>query len=93
VDTDFLVANGVQPYGREMPVFMPMRGPTAGFARFDLEPELKSGLKFRPLEITAKETLEWFHTLTDRPDGPKVGLRPDREKQLLELWHAHGKDG
>jgi 2'-hydroxyisoflavone reductase len=88
VDADFLIANGVQPYGTQMPVFQVMRGRTAGFARFDLTPELKAGLTFRPLEVTAKETLDWFRTLTDRPDGPTKGLKPEREKQLLELWRA-----
>ena len=40
------------------------------------------------MDVTAKETLEWFRTQTDRPDGPKVGLKPDREKELLALWRA-----
>jgi hypothetical protein len=38
------------------------------------------------MEVTAKETLEWFRTLTDRPDGPTKGLKPAREKELIELW-------
>jgi 2'-hydroxyisoflavone reductase len=88
VDGDFLIANGVQPYGTQMPVFQIMRGRNAGFARFDLKPEIKVGLKFRPMEVTAKETLDWFRTLTDRPDGPTKGLKPDREKELLALWRA-----
>jgi nucleoside-diphosphate-sugar epimerase len=88
VSTDFLIENKANPYGPELPVFQAMRGKNAGFARFDITPELKAGLKFRPLDVTAKETLEWFRTLTDRPNGPTKGFKPDREKQLLELWRA-----
>jgi 2'-hydroxyisoflavone reductase len=95
VAADFLIANGVRPYSAQMPVFQPMSGRTAGFARFDLTPELKAGLKFRSLETTAKETLDWFNTLTaaDRPNGIKTGLKPEKEKELLALWHAKRASG
>lgn len=93
VATDFLIENGVRPYSSELPVFQPMRGSTAGFARFDLTPELKAGLKFRPLETTAKETLDWFRTLpAERQAGIKTGFKPAREKELLALWHARQKE-
>ncbi len=39
-----------------------MKGPTAGYSRFDITPELRAGLTIRPTEITAKETLDWFPT-------------------------------
>jgi nucleoside-diphosphate-sugar epimerase len=94
VPADFLRANGAQPYGRELPVFQVMSGRTTGFARFDLTPELKAGLKFRPLEVTAKETLDWFRTLpADRQAGIKTGFKPEREKELLALWRARKATG
>jgi 2'-hydroxyisoflavone reductase len=87
VDADFLRENGANPYGRELPVFQVMRGRTAGFARFDLSPEIKAGLKFRPMEVTARETLEWFRTLpADRQAGLKTGFKPEREQELLAKW-------
>jgi 2'-hydroxyisoflavone reductase len=89
VDADFLRENGANPYGRELPVFQVMRGRTAGFARFDLSPEIKAGLKFRPMEVTARETLEWFRTLpADRQAGLKTGFKPEREQELLAKWKA-----
>ena len=92
VDADFLRENGANPYGRELPVFQVMKGRTAGFARFDLTPEVKAGLKWRPMEVTARETLEWFRTLpADRQAGLKTGFTPDRERELLAKWHALGK--
>jgi 2'-hydroxyisoflavone reductase len=89
VDADFLRANGANPYGRELPVFQVMRGRTAGFARFDLTPEIKAGLKFRPMEVTARETLAWWRTLpAERQAAIKTGFTPERERTLLELWKA-----
>ena len=91
VDTDFLLANNVRPYS-DIPVWQPARGRTAGFARFDLTPELKAGLKFRSTEQTARDTLAWWHTLPDeRRLNPSSGMKADREKELLALWHARKK--
>lgn len=89
VDAEFLRANGAAPYGRELPVYQVMRGRTAGFAQFDLTPEIKAGLKIRPLEDSARDTLAWFRTLpAERQAGLKTGLSPAREKALLALWRA-----
>lgn len=89
VDAEFLRAQGHNPYGRELPVFQVMKGRTAGFARFDLTPEMNAGLKWRPMEVTAKETLDWFRTLpAERQAGIKTGFKPEREKELLALWKA-----
>ena len=91
VDAEFLRANGANPYGRELPVFQVMKGRTAGFARFDLTPELKAGIKFRPMEETARDTLAWWKTLpAERQAALKAGFTPEREKALLELWKARG---
>jgi 2'-hydroxyisoflavone reductase len=89
VDADFLRANGAAPYGRELPVFQVMQGRTAGFARFDLTPELKAGLKHRSTEVTARDTIAWWRTLpADRQAAIKTGFTPEREKALLDLWKA-----
>ncbi len=89
VDADFLRANGANPYGKELPVFQVMRGRTAGFARFDLTPELKAGLTIRPMEDTARDTLEWFRTQpAERQAGLKTGFTPERERELLTKWKA-----
>jgi 2'-hydroxyisoflavone reductase len=45
-----------------------------------------SGLRFRPLAETIADTLAWDR---DRPEGEmKAGLRPERERELLDRWHA-----
>lgn len=89
VDAEFLRANGAAPYGRELPVFQVMSGRTAGFARFDLTPEIRAGLTFRPMEVTARETLAWFRTLPAERQGRMLaGFTPERERALLDLWKA-----
>ncbi len=87
VDADFLRANGANPYGRELPVFQVMRGRSAGFARFDVSPEIKAGMKFRSTETTARDTMAWWKTLpAERQAAIKTGFTPEREQALLKLW-------
>jgi len=89
VDADFLREQGANPYGRELPVFQVMRGRTAGFARFDITPELNAGLTIRSMEDTARDTLTWFQTLpAERQAALKTGFSPERERELLRLWRA-----
>lgn len=91
VGTDFLIEHGAQPYGRELPVFQPMRGSTAGFARFDMGPEIAAGLTFRSTEVTARDTLEWFRTLpAERQAAMRTGFTPEREQAILAAWKARG---
>ena len=43
------------------------------------------------MEVTARETLAWWRTLpAERQAAIKTGFTPEREKALLELWHARG---
>ncbi len=89
VNADFLRENGANPYGRELPVFQVMQGRTAGFARFDLTPEIAAGLTFTSTEDSARDTLEWFRTLpAERQAGIKTGFTPERERELLAKWKA-----
>ena len=89
VDADFLRANGANPYSRELPMFQVMRGRTAGFARFDITPELAAGLTVRPIGDTARDTLAWFRTLpAERQAGIKTGFTVARERELLTKWRV-----
>ena len=86
--TDFLLEQKVRPYS-DLPVWQPPRNGREGFARFDLAPEIRSGLTFRTLAVTAKDTLDWYKTLpAARQAQLKAGMTPEREKELLALWHA-----
>jgi 2'-hydroxyisoflavone reductase len=86
VDADFLIANRVRPYA-EMPVWRPSRGESAGFARFDITPEVSKGLTFRPLAVTVNDLLEWHRARpAERQAVLRAGLTPEREKEVLQLW-------
>ena len=72
-----------------MPVWVPGRGDTAGFARRSIARALGAGLTFRPLPITAADTLAWFRTRpADRQAKLKAGLTPEREADLLTKLKA-----
>jgi 2'-hydroxyisoflavone reductase len=91
VDTDFLTQHDVRGY-REMPVWQPSRGRTAGFGRFDISPELALGLTFRPLAVTAKDTLDYYHAQApDRQATLRAGITAERERQVLDAWKARAR--
>jgi 2'-hydroxyisoflavone reductase len=91
VDADFCLENRVRPYG-EMPLWYPTRGNRVGFAQFDLSREMAVGLTWRPLAETARDTLDWYYaTPAAEQEGLRgASLRPEREKEVLALWHARG---
>ncbi|MDQ6623979.1 MAG: NAD-dependent epimerase/dehydratase family protein [Verrucomicrobiota bacterium] len=86
-DADFLEAQKVSPWS-DMPVWVPPRGEDGGMGRTVIKKALAAGLTFRPLDLTARDTLAWFKTLpADRQATLKAGLTPEREKEVLAEWH------
>ena len=84
----FLEAEKVSPWSN-MPVWVPAQGETAGFARRSIARALAAGLTFRPLGVTATDTLAWFHTLpAERQARLRAGLAPEREAALLATLRA-----
>ena len=72
-----------------MPVWQPARGKNLGFARFDISPELALGITFRPLAVTTRDTLDYYHQQTpERQETLKAGLGAEQEKKVLAEWHA-----
>jgi 2'-hydroxyisoflavone reductase len=88
VDADFLQQNQVRPWS-DMPVWVPPKGDFAGFAERSIARALAKGLTFRPLDVTAKDTLDFYNgEPEDRKEKLRAGLAPDREKAVLAAWHA-----
>ncbi len=49
---------------------------------------MSKGLTFRPLAVTAKDTIDWYQTWpAERQANLKAGLKPDREAAVLAAWH------
>jgi 2'-hydroxyisoflavone reductase len=84
----FLKANNVSAWA-DMPVWMPGQGRTFGFHRRDIRRAIEAGLTYRPLSLTAADTLAWFRTLpSERQAKPRAGLTPEREAALLAKLRA-----
>ncbi len=80
---DFLKANNVSAWG-DMPVWIPGQGRTFGFHRRDIRRAIAAGLTYRPLALTAADTLAWFRTLpSERQARLRAGVTPEREAALL----------
>jgi 2'-hydroxyisoflavone reductase len=88
VNYDFLTNIGIRPYS-DMPVWMPPTEGRQGFARFDLTPEVEAGLTFRPLAVTAQDTLEYhFSRPPERQAALRAGISDEREAEVLTAWLA-----
>ncbi len=97
VPWEFLKEQGVRPW-RHMTVWQPPYGATAGYQRRNASKALAKGLTFRPLAVTAKDTLDWHRTRTAKEqaatlNGEINGLAMTREAEVLAAWHATQKKG
>jgi 2'-hydroxyisoflavone reductase len=91
VPAEFLEEQKVSPWS-DMPVWVPPKGEDAGISRTSFKKAVENGLTFRPLEVTTRDTLAWFKTLTpERQLDLNAGVKPEREKEVLAEWHKqHG---
>jgi len=83
---EFMKQNNVEEWS-DMPVWVPDNEENQGFSRVDISKAIKAGLKFRPLEDTVRDTIDWANT---RPADHawRAGLKPEREQELLKLLNA-----
>jgi 2'-hydroxyisoflavone reductase len=62
-----------------------------GSQRIDISRAVAHGLLYRPMAVTALDTLEWWHSdaLTDeRRANARFVLSPEREAEILAAWNA-----
>jgi 2'-hydroxyisoflavone reductase len=87
-DADFLAAHQVQPF-QEMPLWLPPGTAGAAVLETNVAKAVAAGLTYRPLAVTARDTLEWAKTLPpERLAKLRAGIAGDREAQLLAAWHG-----
>ncbi|MGQ0767452.1 MAG: NAD-dependent epimerase/dehydratase family protein [Gemmatimonadota bacterium] len=87
-DASFLAANRVRGWS-DMPTWLASGPDNQGWGRVSIERALAAGLVFRPLALTARDTIDWFATLSAERRGRMLaGLAPEREKEVLDLWRA-----
>lgn len=89
VPADFLEAQQVSPWG-DMPAWVPRTGDTAGFHTRSNAKAVAAGLTFRSIADTVAATLAWFDSQPEerRKAGPRSGIKPEREAQVLAAWKA-----
>jgi 2'-hydroxyisoflavone reductase len=92
VPAAFLAEQKVRPWSN-MPVWVPDAPDNAAFSRRSIAKAMAAGLTFRPLAVTAKETLDWNKTrpeaeLQTLAEGRRAGIPAQREAELLAAWKA-----
>lgn len=78
---------------RDMPVVVQDRPENVAFSRRNISKAVAAGLTFRPLAVTAKDTLDWNKTrsaadLDALANGKLAGISPEREAEVLKAWKA-----
>ena len=78
---DFLNQHKVEPWS-DLPTWIPDNEEGAGFSRVDVSKAIDAGLRFRSLEETVRDTLEWAQA---RPADHqwRAGLTAEREAEVL----------
>jgi 2'-hydroxyisoflavone reductase len=79
---DFIVQNNIAPWS-DLPAYLPGVGDDVGFSKVDISKAINAGLKFSSITDTIKDTLTWINELPNEYEM-KAGLKPEREKELLE---------
>lgn len=90
VPWEFLQSHGVRGW-RDMTVWQPPVGRTAGYQRRDASKAIAKGLTFRPVAVTAKDTLDWHKTRPAAEQeatlaGTINGIGLKREAEVIAAW-------
>ncbi len=89
VPDEFLGAHDVKPWS-ELPLWIPAEIPDASIAYADASRAVAAGLRTRPIQETARDTLAWARTAQKRLGSLQAGLEPAREAELVTQARAAG---
>ena len=93
VPQSFLAEQKIRSWG-DMPVWSYAGASTVAFCTSVIEKAVAAGLTFRPLATTVRDAMAWYHA---RPAAEqerlRAGISPDREREVLALWHARRSNG
>ena len=88
VPQPFLTEQRLRSWG-EMPVWSYTGASTVAFSTSVIEKAKAAGLTFRPLAVTVRDGMKWYHT---RPAAEqeklRAGITLEPEKEVLALWKA-----
>ncbi len=84
VTEDFLESQGVAPWS-DLPTWIP----GDALMLVAVQKSVDAGLTFRPLPVTARDTLEWDKTRpAEERANRRFGWSREREREVLNAWHA-----
>ena len=90
ISDTFLFNRGVKPF-MDLPLWIPNDGNYEALHSADIQKALDQGLTFRPLELTARDTVEW-----KKNTGPdirmRVGMTMETEAQIIKSWKEINRD-
>jgi 2'-hydroxyisoflavone reductase len=86
-DADFIQKNGMMEKG-EIPVWLAPNSPLAGAMLVSSARAVAQGLRFRDIETTVRDTLDWYNKRPAEQRKLAVGLSPEREAELLKQLTA-----
>lgn len=88
VPATFLAEQQIAPW-MQMPVWVPPDGEAGGLLDVSIARAVAAGLTTRPLAETVAATLAWWDELPEsRRASLKAGISAERERQVLDAWHA-----
>jgi 2'-hydroxyisoflavone reductase len=81
-DWDVLAANGIRE-GRELSAWRAPRGANRNYGRIDNSRAIAAGMTFRPLAVTAGDTLAWWKSLPAERQSLRAGIPAELELRAL----------
>ena len=92
VPAKFLAEQKIRAWSN-MPVWVADTPDNGAFSRRKIDKAIAAGLTFRPLAVTARETLAWNKTrpeaeLQALAEGRRAGISAQREAEVLAAWKA-----
>jgi 2'-hydroxyisoflavone reductase len=88
-DAEFLLQHkAIEPgmwASQEIPIWAPPQGPSLGHGLVSSTAAQRKGLKYRPLAVTIRETLEWQKARPADKQKLRSGLSAERERELLAM--------
>jgi 2'-hydroxyisoflavone reductase len=88
VPQDFLREQNVRGW-TDLPVWVMQTPDNAGFMTVSVAQARARGLTYRPLDLTARDTLAYHQSRpAERQQALRAGLKPEREAEVLAAWHA-----
>ena len=85
VKNSFLNKHRVK-FWTDLPLYIPLGINMDGFSTVNIEKSLQAGLTFRSLGETIRDTYTWNLSRGEK-NKQTVGLSPQKERELLDLWN------